>query len=190
MAEEFKLGPEEEVVLRVGKIGYGSGGPFSSMFNNGELILTTKNLILLRKNLFGKTEETKYFPLADIKMVDGKPQVRKSNPAHMVYTLDVYFNSGLESFQFEWESDIDDWVANIVSVVTGTPIQKKSDLEMLQEAAALAESMTEPIEKIQGLFGIKSNRPVSCKCPSCGATLSGIKGETTKCPYCGTFYTF
>ena len=59
MAEEFKLGPEEAVVLRVGKIGYGSGGPFSSMFNNGELILTTKNLILLRKNLFGKTEETK-----------------------------------------------------------------------------------------------------------------------------------
>ena len=28
------------------------------------------------------------------------------------------------------------------------------------------------------------------KCPSCGAALSGIKGETTKCPYCGTFYTF
>ena len=30
----------------------------------------------------------------------------------------------------------------------------------------------------------------SGKCPSCGAALSGIKGETTKCPYCGTFYTF
>ena len=53
-----------------------------------------------------------------------------------------------------------------------------------------AEPVAEPIERIQGLFGIKSDRPVSCKCPSCGAALNGIKGETIKCPYCGTFYTF
>ena len=43
MAEEFKLGPEEAVVLRVGKIGYGGGPSILSMFNNNELILTTKN---------------------------------------------------------------------------------------------------------------------------------------------------
>ena len=190
MAEEFKLGPEEAVVLRVGKIGYGGGPSILSMFNNNELILTTKNLILLKKNMFGQTEETKYFPLTDIKMVDGKPQVRKSNPEHMVYALDVYFNSGMESFSFEWENEIDEWVENIVSVVTGVPVHKKSDMEMLQEAVAFAESVAEPIEKIQGLFGIKSDRPVSCKCPSCGAALNGIKGETIKCPYCGTFYTF
>ena len=190
MAEEFKLGEDEAVVLRVGKVGYGGGPQILSMFNNNELILTTKNLILLKKNMFGKTEGTKYFPLADIKMVDGKPQVRTSNPAHMVHALDIYFTSGMESFEFEWENEIDDWVANIVSVVTGVPVQKKSDLEGLQEAIAFAESVAEPIEKIQGLFGIKSDRPVSCKCPSCGAALNGIKGETIKCPYCGTFYTF
>ena len=51
MAEEFKLGPEEAVVLRVGKIGYGGGPSILSMFNNNELILTTKNLILLKKNM-------------------------------------------------------------------------------------------------------------------------------------------
>ena len=28
------------------------------------------------------------------------------------------------------------------------------------------------------------------KCPSCGASLSGTKGETIQCPYCGTTYTF
>ena len=190
MAEEFKLGPEEAVVLRVGKIGYGGGPSILSMFNNNELVLTTKNLILLKKNMFGQTEETKYFPLTDIKMVDGKPQVRKSNPEHMVYALDVYFISGMESFSFEWENEIDEWVENIVSVVTGVPVHKKSDMEMLQEAMAFAESVAEPIEKIQGLFGIKSDRPVSCKCPSCGAALNGIKGDTIKCPYCGTFYTF
>ena len=56
MAEEFKLGEDEAVVLRVGKVGYGGGPQNLSMFNNNELILTTKNLILLKKNMFGKTE--------------------------------------------------------------------------------------------------------------------------------------
>ena len=96
----------------------------------------------------------------------------------------------MESFRFEWESDIDEWVENIVSVVTGVPVQKKSDLEMMQDALAFAESMTDSVEKIQSVFGIKSTRQVSCKCPSCGASLSGTKGETIQCPYCGTTYTF
>lgn len=190
MAEEFKLGPEESVLLRTEKIGYGDGFQLPAMFGGNTLILTNQNLILLKKNMFGQTEDTVYFPLKDIKMANGVPQVRKSNPAHMVHALDVYFNNGMESFRFEWDNEIDDWVAHIVSAVTGQPLKKKSEFEDLQEMIAFAESMTEPIEKIQGVFGIKSNRQVSCKCPSCGATLTGIKGETTQCPYCGTFHTF
>ena len=190
MAEEFKLSPEEAVILRTGKIGYGGGFQLPSMFNSNELILTNKNLILLRKNMFGQTEDTLYFPLSKILMANGRPQVKKSNPSHMEYALDVYFETGMESFRFEWESDIDEWVENIVSVVTGVPVQKKSDLEMMQDALAFAESMTDSVEKIQSVFGIKSTRQVSCKCPSCGASLSGTKGETIHCPYCGTTYTF
>ena len=182
MAEEFKLSPEEAVILRTGKIGYGGGFQLPSMFNSNELILTNKNLILLKKNMFGQTEDTLYFPLSKILMANGRPQVKKSN--------DVYFETGMESFRFEWESDIDEWVENIVSVVTGVPVQKKSDLEMMQDALAFAESMTDSVEKIQSVFGIKSTRQVSCKCPSCGASLSGTKGETIQCPYCGTTYTF
>ena len=174
MAEEFKLSPEEAVILRTGKIGYGGGLQLPSMFNSNELILTNKNLILLKKNMFGQTEDTLYFPLSKILMANGKPQVRKSNPSHMEYALDVYFETGMESFRFEWER----------------PVQKKSDLEMMQDALAFAESMTDSVEKIQSVFGIKSTRQVSCKCPSCGASLSGTKGETIQCPYCGTTYTF
>ena len=61
---------------------------------------------------------------------------------------------------------------------------------MIAEAMALAESIEAPIEKMRDIFGIKSTKQVSCKCPSCGATLTGIKGETTQCPYCGTYHTF
>ena len=123
MAEEFKLSPEEAVILRTGKIGYGGGFQLPSMFNSNELILTNKNLILLRKNMFGQTEDTLYFPLSKILMANGRPQVKKSNPSHMEYALDVYFETGMESFRFEWERDIDEWVENIVSVVTGNGLK-------------------------------------------------------------------
>ena len=55
MAEEFRLSPEEAVILRTGKIGYGGGLQLPSMFNSNELILTNKNIILLKKNIFGQT---------------------------------------------------------------------------------------------------------------------------------------
>ena len=97
MAEEFKLSPEEAVILRTGKIGYGGGFQLPSMFNSNELILTNKNLILLKKNMFGQTEDTLYFPLSKILMANGRPQVKKSNPSHMEYALDVYFETGMES---------------------------------------------------------------------------------------------
>ena len=92
MAEEFRLGPEEAVVLRMKNVGYGEGFQLPPLFGGNELILTTQNLILLKKDLFGSTTDTVYFPLNEIKVVGGRPQVRKGNPAHMEYTLEVYFN--------------------------------------------------------------------------------------------------
>ena len=104
MAEEFKLSPEEAVILRIGKIGYGGGLQLPSMFNSNELILTNKNLILLKKNMFGQTEDTLYFPLSKILMANGRPQVKKSNPSHMEYALDVYFETGMSILKPAWRA--------------------------------------------------------------------------------------
>ena len=190
MAEEFKLGPDEAVVLRMKKVGYGEGFQLPPMLGGNELILTTQNLILLKKDLFGSTTDTLYFPLKDVKIVGGRPQVRKGNPAHMEYALEVYFNSGMESFRFEWESDIDNWVGHIVSIITGEPIKEESPEEMMADLLSMAEAIEAPVDKMRSIFGIKSTTQVSCKCPACGASLTGIKGETEKCPYCGTYHTF
>ena len=89
MAEEFKLGQDEAVVLRMKKVGYGEGFQLPPMFGGNDLILTTQHLILLKKDLFGNTTGTVYFPLKEIKVVGGRPQVRKGNPAHMEHTLEV-----------------------------------------------------------------------------------------------------
>ena len=169
MAEEFKLGPEEAVVLRMKKVGYGEGFQLPPMFGGNDLVLTNQNLILVKKDMFGNVSDTVYFPLKDIKIVGGRPQVRKGNP---------------------WETDIDDWVRHIVSIITGEPVKEDSPEEMMAEIMSMAEAIEAPVEKMRNIFGIKSTTQVSCKCPSCGATLTGIKGETEKCPYCGTFHTF
>ena len=52
MADELNLSADETVVDRISKIGY--GGFWSG---NNELVLTNKNLILVKKGLFGDTEE-------------------------------------------------------------------------------------------------------------------------------------
>ena len=188
MAEELNLGPDEAIVLRMENVAYGEGFPFPS--DNNVLILTTRNIVLLKKNLFGQTSDTIKFPLSEIKVVNGVPQVRKGKIDIVTSALEVYFASGMERFQFEWDSDIDEWISHIVSLITGVPVKEKTTDDMLAEAMALAESIEAPIEKMRDIFGIKSTKQVSCKCPSCGATLTGIKGETTQCPYCGTYHTF
>ena len=188
MAEELNLGADEAVVLRIENVGYGSTFPIP--VNNSTLILTNKNLILLKKNLFGQISDTIRFPLSDIKVVNGQPQVRKGQLDIVTHTLEVYFNTGMESFRFEWESDIDKWVAHIVSQITGVPVKEKTEEDMIAEALQMAESLEAPIEKMRDIFGIKSTKIVSCKCPSCGAALTGLKGETAQCPYCGTYHTF
>ena len=124
MTEELRLEPQEAVIMRMEKVGYGKS--FLIPANNNELILTNRNLILIRKNLLGKREETLYFPISEIRMADGHPQVRKGKADHMTHTLDVYMNDKMESFRFEWESDIDEWIAQIDSVVTGEPAKRKT----------------------------------------------------------------
>ena len=51
MADELQLQPDETVILRKDKIGYGSKMP--SMMDKSSLVLTNRNLILLKKNFFG-----------------------------------------------------------------------------------------------------------------------------------------
>ena len=51
MTEELRLEPQEAVIMRMEKVGYGKS--FLIPANNNELILTNRNLILIRKNLLG-----------------------------------------------------------------------------------------------------------------------------------------
>lgn len=179
------LNPDERVIKEMDKIGY--GGPASG---NNSLILTNQCLILVKKNLFGKIKETLRFPLSDIVVSEGEPQVHSGTVNNFTPTLDVYFTTGQERFRFSWDEEVKDWIGSICEVITGKPAPKKTDDDWLAETVAFAESFGESIHKIKKSFGIETEEEASGHCPSCGASIAGIKGETTKCPYCGSYYTF
>ena len=73
-------------------------------------------------------------------------------------------------------------------MITGVKVER-DEFAWVGETLAMAESVTNTIEGLKRSLGIRSTEQVSVKCPSCGATLTGIKGDTVKCPYCGNFTT-
>ncbi|HAB94510.1 MAG TPA: hypothetical protein DCF49_07080 [Lachnospiraceae bacterium] len=183
MADELHLNEDEAVIDRIGKVGY--GGFWSG---NNDLVLTNKNIILVKKGLFGEVQETVKFPLSDLRVVNGEVQARIGHPDNVTHTLDLYFNKGTESFRFEWESDVQKWIDKITEVITGVKVER-DEFAWVSETLAMAESVNKTINSFKKTLGIKSTEQVSIKCPSCGATLTGISGDTVKCPYCGTFTT-
>ena len=195
MAAELKLNLEEVVLVRTGGIGYGG-----SMFGgkNDELILTNQALLLVKKNLFGKSKDILRFPLNDIRIVNGKVQAVMGKKDIATPTLDVYFKSGCESFLFAWKKDVQQWINYINAAVAGEPIPQKGELDDLfedvEKMAAFMESfsgsVSESINKVKDVLGIKSQEKVAMKCLSCGASLVGVRGETIECPYCGTYVKF
>lgn len=185
MSEEFKLNPGEEVIKRNNEVGYGSG----IVKAHGELILTNQALIFVKKGLLGKTKDVERYALSDIVISNNQAQVKVGKMDNVTHTLDVYFQSGMESFIFTWEDEIKDWANSINTMLTGQPdIYKKED--WLGEMEHVTEAFTGAVKKVRKVFGIKSTEQVSCKCPSCGASLTGIEGETIRCPYCGNNFTF
>ena len=177
MAESLKLLPDEEIVKRAGKTG----------LQNSELILTNKNLIEGKRNLFGKVKEYAYYPLSEIRLVNGQPQVKVGKPDFMKYSLDVYFNASQASFAFSWEDEAQEWADSIVEVIAGRKVER-NEFAWLEGTLAMAESVTGTISKMKRAVGIREAE--SCACPGCGAPITGFTGETTQCPYCGKYHTF
>ena len=106
-----KLNPDETVVLRCEGVGYGN-----TMFGkNHELILTNQAILLQKMGLFGKPKDVLRFPLTEIRVVNGQVQVMMGKKDFVTPSLDVYFESGMESFLITWEKDIRHWIKTITN---------------------------------------------------------------------------
>lgn len=176
------LNPGERVLKENDNVSYGG------LILHDSLILTNQALILVKKTLRGKIKDITRFPLEDIVVSDGQVQAHIGSENDFNPTLDLYLTTGREQFRFEWQSDIKEWIRSISEAVTGNPMPEEDDL--LDDFAKFAETISGSVNKIKNAFGFGTKESVSCHCPSCGASITGRKGETIQCPYCGSYYTF
>lgn len=193
MATTFTLDPDEVLIMKSDRITYGDGLIRSPQ---NELILTNKDIILIIKGAFNKIKTIRRFPLKEIKIYNdqaqafvGKDRSNSGRPA-----LDIIFQSSQQSFVFEYNKrDVIKWVEKINELVTGkkiTSIESNAKFT-LPGTEILAKTLKGTVDTYKNVFGIKKKEiHISLNCPGCAAPLSGIKGETSKCPYCQRAVTF
>jgi LSD1 subclass zinc finger protein len=181
----------------------------SRVLHNGayldELVLTSQSLVLLRtvrKGLLGSEQVTQVLPLSQIKVLQGHARALPGTLQSGSPALDVYFHNGAEQFGFQSKKEATFWSQKIDEIVTGTRAKTTSP------SFSGAEQVTEVIKGTVGVFkdafGFSSRTqvaaaaaavpvaaasaavPVAGDCVSCGAPLSGIRGQAIMCSYCDT----
>ena len=116
--EAIEFMQDEQVVMRTDKVGHAF-----EIGNTHELILTDKALICINKSLFGKVKKITRYQLSDIRMPDGKPEVKIGRVNSFTPTLDIYFYDTQERFKFSWDRDVEEWIDSISDTITG--VKKK-----------------------------------------------------------------
>lgn len=182
----YNLQPNESFVHRYEGVLHGG---FLAVYTY-ELILTSQNLVLIKKGTFGNKKGFKVFPLREIKIFQGQAQAllgkRNGSPA-----LDVYFHNGTEHFGFPNKKEAIFWSKKINEVITGAPAASLNS----SGAEKVARVMKDTVDAFKDAFGFKSKGeiaaaaaavPVAGDCGSCGAPVSGVRGQSIVCSYCDT----
>jgi hypothetical protein len=185
---EYKLLPNEAIIMKHEKILH--GGVIASF--SDELILTNHNLVLISKGVFGKVKNIQVFPVNQIKVFNDQAQVIMSKAKGGHPQIEVYFLDGHETFGFESKRDAKNWLKKINQLVIGEDVE----VEVFAKTAipgteVIADAFGGTIAVFKDKFGFKSKKAstkstekIAKKCNSCGAMVSGKKGQVARCSYC------
>jgi len=181
----YKLRPDEFFVLKHDNVRHGDG--FWANYTD-ELILTSRNLVLIKKGAFGKNKSILVFPLNEIKIYQGHAQAVLGKLKNGSCSLDVYFLYGVEQFGFVNKKDANFWSQKINEVVTGAPAKMVSPDSSTADKAT--QALKDTVAAFKGAFGKAevpvATVPVTRQCVSCAATVAGLRGQAVTCSYCGT----
>lgn len=181
--EKFNLAPNEGIILRYDEVLHNGKG--------SEIVLTNLNLICIEANkaIFKTTYNVLKYPIGQIKVVGGKPQVAVVKNKDGLF-LNVLLVTGMEKFEFPCDlfegivkkKKADEWVEQINILLTGNHSANNTD-----------NSFMNNVKKTLGSVGIniktkedESTRNITTKCIGCRAPLSGKQGQTVRCKYCDT----
>lgn len=183
MSPDYTLGPDERVVLKGESGAY--HGQRARVASSVELMLTNRNIVVTAIGLLGKAKGHQCFPLDQVKVVDGLPQVRMegNNPPNL---LEVYFVSGVETFGFARKKELKEWASATTELVTGAagdakPVRHRA----IPGAAFVASSVKDTVLTFSDSWKRKP-KEVTGSCSACGASISGAKKQVATCQFCGS----
>ena len=178
---DYSLLPNEGVLLKNESVWHPIG---KRNGNIGELILTNLNLIYLKKSAFGGIKEV--LKLNQIKIIDDNVQVIISKSSGNFCQMELFFINSHEVFIFNSliKKQVLRWADKISELLTGHEANIDPSERNTIPGFGIA---TDLLKNTIGTFkeALKEKENVTNRCISCGAPLSGIKGEVKKCKYCG-----
>lgn len=178
----------------------------------GELILTNLALLVVHKGVLGGTKEVIRWPLSEIKVINGVPQVIAGKSASGQRQLHIYFSHGMEAFTLGI-SDEDEEIS-LKNIFTPASNKEMRNVDEWREAisravyvgcqsASMVGASAAPQNVLGAAAGSPSSHPVpqqvavaagakeipayvTSRCIGCMAPISGIRGQKTICRYCDT----
>lgn len=184
----YTLQPNESIIMKSGRITHGG----LMIGYTDELVLTNLNIILIEKGVFGNVKNIKYFPINQIKVYNGKPQVILTKQQNGFPKMEVYLLNGQDAFGFESKKEAEKWINNINQLFSGTSEgYDDTESKAIPGVEFVADVLKDTFDTFAGAFGFKSKtkanatqEKIAKKCSSCGSQISGTKGQVIRCQYC------
>lgn len=197
MSQFYQLMPNETLIFEENNVHKGQNtGIYSDT-----LILTTVNIVhISSKGLFGRKANVTVMPLKEMMKFEGKPQalMRKTkNGTSALYLRFINGNEEYFSFKTGNRRIIKKWVRVIndleqgqfdPSVMNDTTPDADSLAGLVQQATDMVDEFKDSLGGIVGGSFKKEGKPtiITTKCSSCGAPITGEKGQVVTCEYCDT----
>ncbi len=198
MADNLGLDYDEIVILKEVNVAHGG----TMAIYTDELILTNKKIICLGKGVFGGTKKVYHYPLDQIKVFNGAPQVMQGKLSNGTLSLDIYLVNGEEHFNFQTgnKRKISAWIEEIRKLFgKGTGVVHSQDGNDVDEVDddTISDAFKEMGREFKSVgrefadaFGVKGKKnktdgksKAKNNCPSCGKSFAP---GSRFCPSCGT----
>ncbi len=149
----------------------------------GNLILTNQNVIWAAKTMFGRIKEIQKYLISSVKVYDNKAQVKIEEKIGEPTRLTIHFQYQSIKFIVNEKVKEREFANSLNKIVVGT----NTDIipkHAIPGVAFIGETLKGTVIAFKNAIGIQKNTSQSCN--TCGASISGIKGQIIKCPYCNS----
>ncbi len=176
----YNLAPDEAVIMQDSNVSRGS--------SSVKLILTNQHLIQVNKGFFGGDTDSVKYPLLDLKVLNGKPNIRIGKEQRGGARLELYFTSKELYYSFKGVLTEHKWKSAIEKAYKICAANEKKNVNQASDSKSIIAPLKGTIEAAKNIVAKTDKTPIirTVKCPRCGAGINGNKGDYVKCEYCNT----